>query len=332
MPMNRLKMITEGILVNIQNHQWERYRPVTILDNVPQDLQAIIAEHQDELPGVSVDAIPVRSYPLNTVAGQVLGYVREIGDTEIAQFNQNPDAQKAGFTYAQGDLVGKMGVEKSYDFWLRGKEGVQQVEVDNNARPISKQMVQAPVAGKTVQLTIDADLQKTVEDSLDQVISNVQQHTNPNAHAGAAVVIDVNTGKILAMASRPAMNPNDLTGNITQAMADKYWPQDPNQASSAASTNRALSGVYPPGSVFQMITAMSALKLNVTTPNEQVNDVLSSLGGQGAQQQGFVEWGGHDFGLVNLYQGLALSSDIYFEVMGRRAFDANPEHDRPDRS
>jgi len=319
-PNESVESITEDILVNIQNHQWERYRPVMILEHVPQNLQAVIAEHQDELPGVSVDPVPVRAYPQKVLGGQLLGYVREIADTEIAQFNQNPDAQKAGFEYAQGDMVGKMGVEKSYDFWLRGKEGIQQVEVDNSAHPVSKQVVQAPEAGKTVQLTIDADLQKTVEDSLDQVIANVQMHTNPNAKSGAAVVIDVNTGKILAMASRPGMDPNDLIGDISQEMADKYFVNK-----EAASLNRAITGVYPPGSVFKMVTAMSALQLNVTTPEERINDVLSSLGNLASQQQGFVEWGGNNFGLVNLYRALALSSDIYFEVMGRRAFEANPE-------
>lgn len=321
-PNESVNSIAQDIFANIQNHQWDRYRPVTILNNVPPDLQAVIAEHQEELPGVSVDAIPVRYYPQGTLAGQLLGYVREIGEKEIAQFNANPDAQKAGFVYTQGDLVGKDGVEKSYDFWLRGKEGVQQVEVDNNARPVSKKVIQAPEAGKTVQLTIDAGLQKTVEDSLDQVIANVQKNTNPNAKSGAAVVIDVNTGKVLAMASRPAMNPNDLIGNISQTVSDKYFTD---KVAPAASLDRALTGLYPPGSVFKMVTGMAALELKVTNPNEQIRDVLSSLGNLASQQQGFVEWGGNDFGMVNLYRALALSSDIYFEVIGRRVFEANPE-------
>lgn len=316
--------ITEDILANIQNHQWERYRPVIVLDKVPPDLQAIIAEHQEELPGVSVEAIPVRSYPEHTLLGQVLGYVREISESEITQLNKNPDAQAAGFEYAQGDMVGKMGIEKSYDFWLRGKEGVQQVEVDNNARPVSKQIIQSAQAGKTVQLTIDADLQKTVDDTLDQVISNIQKE-NPTAHAGAAVVMDVNTGKILAMTSRPAMDPNELIGIISQETADKYWPQDPKRASQAASLNRALTGLYPPGSTFKMVTGMAALQMNLTTPNEKIDDRLSSLGGLSAQQQGIEEWGGSYFGLVDLYRALAKSSNIYFQVIGRRVFDSNPE-------
>ncbi len=316
--------IAMDIFSNIQNHQWERYRPVIILNKVPPSLQAAIAEHQEELPGVSVEAIPVRSYPEKTLVGQLLGYVREISDAEITQFNKNSDAQEAGFEYSQGDIVGKIGVEKTYDFWLRGKEGVQQVEVDSNARPVAKQIVQAAEAGKTVQLTIDADLQKIVDDTLDQVILDIQKK-KPNAHAGAAVVMDVNTGKVLAMSSRPGMDPNDLIGIISEETADKYWPQDPKRASEAASLNRVITGVYPPGSVFKMVTAMSALQLDLTTPNERIDDKLSSLGNRASQQQGISEWGGNYFGMVDLYRALAKSSNIYFEIMGRRVFDSNPE-------
>jgi len=323
-PSQSVESISEDIFANIQNHQWERFRPVTILNNVPQALQASIAEHQEELPGVSVDAIPIRSYPQKVLGGQVLGYVQEISAGEIASFNENADAKKAGFTYAPGDMVGKSGIENSYDFWLRGVEGTQQVEVDNSARPVSKKVVNAAQAGKTVQLTLDADLQKTVEDSLDAAIAKLKK-TNPNAGAGAAVVIDVNTGKILAMVSRPGMDPNELTGKITDVIANKYWPQDPNLASQAASVNRALSGVYPPGSVFKMVTAMTSLKLKLTTPNEVINDNITSLGNKDAQKAGFVEWGGMHFGFVNVFKALAMSSDIYFEVMGRRVFDAQPE-------
>jgi len=320
-PNQSVESITEDILANIQNHQWERYRPVTILDNAPQPLQASIAEHQEQLPGVSVEAIPVRSYPQKVLAGQVLGYVQQIGSGEIDRFNQNADAKKAGFTYSQGDMIGKIGVENSYDFWLRGTEGVQQVEVDNSARPISKTLITAPQAGKTVQLTIDSDLQKAVEDSLDAAIAKLKL-TNPKAGAGAAVVIDVNTGKILAMVSRPSMDPNELTGTISQAMSDKYFT---NNGAPAAAFNRALSAPYPPGSVFKMVTAMAGLKLKLMTPNETILDEMTSLGNKEAQKAGFPEWGGNHFGLVNLFRGLAMSSDIYFEVMGRRVFDAQPE-------
>lgn len=311
--------IAEDILAMVQNQKIQNYRPVVILKNVTQDLQAEIAEHLNELPGVSIEAGSVRSYPLQTLAAQDLGYVRQISQQEIAQFNQNPDAQKAGFVYSEGDEVGKMGVEKSYDFWLRGVEGIEDVEVDNNGQPISKKVIKEPQPGKTVKLTLDAGLQQVVENSLDSVIQTIQK-SHPQAHAGSAVVIDVNTGKILAMASRPAMNPNDLIGTISQATAEQYF-----QNSDAASVNRALSGLYAPGSTFKMITAMAALQSKVTNPYETISDVLSSLGPRSSQLQGFPEWGGFNFGQVNLYRAIALSSDIYFQVMGQRVFDANPE-------
>lgn len=311
--------ITEDILAMVQNQSFERYRPVTILANVNDTLQAEIAEHSDELPGVSIVANSVRSYPQGVLAGQALGYVREISQTEIPQFNKDPAAQKAGFQYVQGDNVGKMGVEKSYDYWLRGQDGIEKVEVDGSGKPVNKEMMQQPLPGKTVQLTIDADLQQVVENSLDSVIKDIQKQ-HPEAKAGSAVVMDVNTGKILAMASEPAMNPNDLIGAISQATANQYF-----QSNDAASLNRAISGVYPPGSTFKMITAMAALQSKVTTPEETIPDVISSLGPIANQQQGFPEWGGHNFGPVNIFQAIADSSDIYFQVMGQRVFDSNPE-------
>ncbi|CAA7599435.1 Penicillin binding protein transpeptidase domain [Acididesulfobacillus acetoxydans] len=310
--------IEEDILVMIQDHQWVRYRPMTILQNVPKTLRATVAEHQEELPGVSVDAVPVRYYPQHTLAGQVLGYVRQISKGEISQFDENPDAKKAGFRYQPGDMVGKMGVEKAYDFWLRGVEGEEQVEVDNNARPVAKTVLKQPQPGKTIHLTLDAKLQSVVENSLEQIIKGLQRQ-NPNAKAGAAVVIDVNTGQILAMASEPAMDPNALIGNISAATAYKYF-----QDKDAASFNRALTGLYAPGSTFKMITALAALKAGVVTPTETINDVKSSLGSASAQAQGFSEWGGNYFGQVDLYKAIAMSSDIYFQVVGARVFKANP--------
>ncbi|MFZ3100844.1 MAG: penicillin-binding protein 2 [Desulfitobacteriaceae bacterium] len=321
-PAATVESITEDILVMTQNHQWERYRPLIILKDIPQSLQAVVAEHQNELPGVGVEAMPERIYSQSTLGGQLLGYIREISDTEITKFNQDPGAIKDGFKYAQGDLIGKMGVEKSYDYWLRGKEGVQQVEVDNNARPLSKQVIQTPQLGRTVQMTIDADLQRVVENSIDNVLKEVQK-THPDSKAGAAVVLDVNTGKILAMASRPAMNPNDLIGTISEDTAERYF-----KSKEAASFNRALSGVYPPGSTFKPLTALAALQVKVVTPTETIDDVMSSLGSASDQLQGFGEPNGANYGRVNLYRGIALSSDIYFQVIGRRVFDANREQIR----
>ena len=311
--------ITVDILVMMQNQQWERYRSVTVMGDVPDPLKAIIAEHKDELPGVNIEALPVRDYRKGTLAGHLLGYVREVGnEDEIASFNKNPQAQEDGFKYTQGDQVGKMGVEKGYDYWLRGREGVQQVIVDNSARPIAKEVIQPSEPGKTLQLTLDAGLQAVVEKTLDDVFREYVHPEHPDSNQGAAVVIEVKTGKILAMTSHPYMDPNDLTGIISEELAEKYF-----RVKDAASYNRALAGTYAPGSTFKMITAMAALQAGVVTPYEQFNssNVAATLG----TQHGIQEWLPGGFGPVNLNRAMAKSSNTYFQAVGQRVFNKNGE-------
>lgn len=311
-----VELITEDIFVMIRNQQWESYQPVVILEDVPPELQAIIAENANELPGVSIKPIPVRVYPQGTLLGQTLGYVREISEKEIEQFNLQAEARGDEYRYDQGDLVGKDGVEKSYDTWLRGNHGLDRVGIDSNARPIHKEMLREAQPGYTIKMTIDSELQRVVENKLDEVIRNIGKK-QPDAQAGAAVVIHVKTGKVLAMASRPFMDPNELIGIVSEEIATKYFTSE-----DAASFNRALTGLYPPGSTFKMITALAALQAGVVTPQDSFYDSLSSLG-PGAQ--GIPEWGGNNFGMVNLYRGMAKSSNIYFQIIGRRVFDKEPE-------
>lgn len=314
-----VELITEDIFVMIRNQQWESYRPVVILEDVPPELQAVIAEHSNELPGVSIDPIPVRVYLKDSLMGQVLGYVREINEQEIEQFNLQAETRGDEYRYDQGDLVGKDGIEKGYDTWLRGSHGVDRVGIDSNARPTQKETLREAEPGCTIQMTIDSELQKVVETKLDEVVRKIEK-VHPDAQAGAAIVIEVKTGKILAMASRPFMNPNDLIGIVSEETATRYFTSE-----DAASFNRALTGLYPPGSTFKMLTAMTALEAGVVTPQDAFSDSLSSLGPGPVQAQGIAEWGGNNFGMVNLYRGLAKSSNIYFQIIGRRVFDKEPE-------
>lgn len=321
-PNQSVELITEDIFVMIRNQQWESYRSVVILEDVPPELRAIVAERANELPGVSVKALSVRVYPNDTLLGQSLGYVREISEAEIAQFNKQAEEKGDKYRYDQGDLVGKLGVEKSYDTYLRGYHGLVKVGIDSNARPVEKEIVLEAQPGYTIQLTVDNKLQKVVEDQLEQVILNIRK-TKPgasSANVGAAVVLDVNTGKVLAMASRPFMNPNDLTGIISNETAEKYFNSD-----DAASYNRAIQGLYAPGSTFKMITGMAALEAKVVTPRDAFSGTILSLGPPAVQAQGVKEWGGNNFGMVNLYRGMAKSSNIYFQIVGRRVFEKEPE-------
>lgn len=318
-PNQSVELIAEDILVMIRNQQWDNYKPVIIMEDVPPALQASIAEHSNELPGVSIEAVAVREYPKHTVLGQVLGYVREISETELEKFNKQAEERNDSYRYEPGDLVGKTGIEKSYDKWLRGEHGLERVGIDSNARPTDIEVIKPAQPGYTVQLTVDSELQIAIENKLDEVIRNIQK-TEPQAQAGAAVVIEVNTGKVLAMASRPFMDPNELIGVISDETAEKYFTHV-----DAASFNRAISGLYPPGSTFKMITGMAALEAGVVKPNNFFSGSMASLGPYEVRRQGIAEWGGNNFGMVNLYRGLAKSSNIYFQIIGRRVFEKEPE-------
>jgi len=313
-PNQSVDLITEDLLAMIRQQQLENYQPVVIMEDIPVELQATIAEHSDELPGVSVKALPVREYPKGTLLGQVLGYVREISETELEQFNKKAEELGDDYRYEPGEFVGKMGIEKSYDVWLRGEHGLDLIGLDSKARLVHKETIKEARAGYTIKLTIDSELQKVVEEELDRVIGEIEKK-HPDAKAGAAVVIEVNTGRILAMASRPFMDPNELTGIISQEIADKYFTSE-----DAASFNRALTGLYPPGSTFKMVTAIAALEAGVIRPTDRFNASMSSLG-----SGGIAEWGGQYFGMVDLYRGLARSSNIYFQIIGRKVFEKDPE-------
>ncbi|NLP43189.1 MAG: penicillin-binding protein 2 [Peptococcaceae bacterium] len=313
-PNQSIELITEDLLVMIRNQQWESYQPVVIMEDIPIELQATIAEHSNELPGVSVQALPVREYLQGTLLGQVLGYVREISEAELEQFNKKAEEIGDDYRYEPGEFVGKMGIEKSYDIWLRGEHGLDVIGLDKNARPVQKETLKEARPGYTIKLNIDSELQKVVEDELDRIIREIEKK-HPEAKAGAAVVLEVNTGKVLAMVSRPFMDPNELIGTISQETADKYFTSE-----DAASFNRAITGLYPPGSTFKMLTAVAALEAGVVKPTDRFNASISSLG-----SGGIAEWGGNYFGMVDLYRGMARSSNIYFQIIGRKVFEKEPE-------
>lgn len=319
-PNESIQQITEDILAEIQMQQFARYENVVVMQNIPQQLQAILAEHQNELPGISVEALPYRVYPQQTLFGHILGYVRQVTASELPGFQAR--AKKAGLdpnSYQAGDTVGQMGVEDSYDLYLRGTPGEQVLEVDNQARPVDMIKNKEPVAGDTVQLTVDSAMQKAIGDAMDQVISDLKK-TEPAAGAGAAVVLDVKTGKILAMVSKPSMNPNDLTGTITPQIFNEYFGNS--QQGPRLAWNRAIQSLYAPGSTFKLITGMAALQTGKITPTQPVHDALSTLALPSA---GVADWYSGSMGDVNMYKAYAESINIYFEYLGQLVMQTDPQ-------
>lgn len=285
-----------------------RYEPVVVKRNVDMRIVTQLEELREDLPGVSIDVEPIRVYPgleeNGGLAGHLLGFVREISAKELEERNQQA-SDESGF-YQLGDLIGKDGLEKQYEDQLRGRDGARQVEVDAYNRPVRELKTIPAVPGNSLVLTLDARLQQVLEKSMDEVLANLQRSGQTKAKAGAAVVIDVQSGAILAMASRPALNPNDFVGPMSQEQVDFYYRSQP-----AAAINRAIAGVYPPGSTFKPITALAALESKSINPEA----VLVNCPGYYWLPPYIKCWGVH--GAVNLFKAMAVSCNTYFQEVGR---------------
>ena len=271
------------------------YVPTVLANDLTQDIVTEIEEQHNDLPGVSVDVQPIRYYPYKMMAAQVFGYVGQIDEE---------DAKRLEGVEGVSNItqIGRAGLEAYYDDLLRGKDGGRQVEVDAAGSPVKEMERKDPVAGHNMHLTIDLYLQQATERAMDRQIAN-----GIGTHGIAAVAIDPNTGAVLAMASRPAYDPNWFTRGITE----KEWSlinDNPNHPME----NRVIAGEYPPGSTFKLITGSAALELKKVTPDEMIFD---------SGRHWLVDMrnaGGEALGWINFVEALAKSDNVYFYEMGRR--------------
>ncbi|KUO51561.1 MAG: hypothetical protein APF76_12965 [Desulfitibacter sp. BRH_c19] len=281
-----------------------KFEPVQIV-TLPWDEEGIeiisrLEERRSDLPGVVIEEVPQRFYPYGSLAGHILGYVGQISERELETFTEHQ--------YGLNDKIGKTGIEKVAEIreidgvnaGLRGKKGVHQVEVNASARPI-RELVSIPsTPGNNVLLTIDSELQRVMENSMDEVIERVQDE-NPKGGAGGAVVIDVKTGAILAISSKPDMNPNDFVDGTFTEKKDYY-----NDPVLKPEFNRAVRGTYPPGSTFKMITLMAAYE------NKSVNLTDTVICTGAYWRPPYIKC--HDVhGVVNFHRALAVSCNTYVQ-------------------
>jgi penicillin-binding protein 2 len=278
------------------------FAPARVAVGVPPEVRTYIEERKTDFPGVNVVRTAVRAYPDGPVAANLLGYVAEV----------NADELKAHATegYREGDLIGKDGVEKMFEGVLRGTPRKLKVEVDSRGRMQHTFEERKPVAGNDVQLTIDIDIQRMAEQSLAQGMDGARS-AQYRAGAGAVVVLDPNDGSVVAMASSPTYDPSTFTTGITP----EQFQTLNKPASNFPLVNRAVSGLYAPGSTFKPFTAIAGLETGQIDPNA------------GFLDQGYLDIGdppqrrfnarGTAYGTVNLSSALTVSSDAYFYDVGR---------------
>jgi penicillin-binding protein 2 len=292
------------------------YSSVPVATNVPFEQLAYVKEHQPDFPGVDAVSLMVRRYRTwgngMPIAPQLVGYIGEINGNELKA--------RKGQGYVLGDIVGKSGVEQSMEGDLHGVPGYDKLEVDNRGRVQRVVEHKDPVPGSDVYLTLDTNLQGIAQESLQQAMEQDRRVQDPalkdkgyftfKAPAGSFVMLDARNGSVVAMASEPGYDPNEFVkgGGITTPAWK--WLNDP--AHSYPLTNRAIQGLYAPGSTFKPVTATAMLKAGIRSVNTPYND----MGFLKLPDNVFLNDHGQPYGLVNLPRALTLSSDAYFYSVG----------------
>jgi penicillin-binding protein 2 len=279
------------------------YVNVTIKTDVAPQVQFYLAERQDEFPGVEVQQIYLRNYPLHTLAAQLFGTIGPINPTEVKERQFRGVSRNA--------IIGQSGLESSYDRYLRGKNGVEQVQVDALGRLTGTQSSKPPVAGHTLKLSLDVNLQRAGQQALTQAIAD-----NPPATAGAFVALSPTSGDVYAMGSLPTFNPNVFA----KAISASAYRRLNNPASNFPLIDRAVQSAYPTGSAFKPITATAALQSKAWTVDQTFDDTgVFNIGAEHLHNSGHAV-----DGVLTLTDALRVSSDDFFYNLGARTNVANP--------
>jgi penicillin-binding protein 2 len=264
------------------------FEPIPIKLKATEEEAARVSAQLWQLPGIEVQARMFRDYPFNSLTAHVLGYIGRIGPKDIEKIEE--DGLQS--IYRGATHIGKTGIEYSYEKDLHGTTGFQKIEVDASGRPIQVLQKTAPQDGKTIQLSLDIKLQKIA----DHLFAG---------RRGALVAIEPNTGEILAFVSKPSFDPNLFIDGIDS----QNW-NALNTDWKKPLVNRALRGIYPPGSTFKPFVAMAALQSGVRTPEASYHDPgFFMLPGSTHR---FRSPSRNGMGAVNMYRSIASSSDVYY--------------------
>ncbi len=265
-----------------------QYRPIPLKQDIDRAVLERLAENSVTLPGMLIEVQPMRAYPFREVAAHLFGHIGAITQEELGRETYRD--------YNAGDFIGKTGLEKHLESYLRGTAGEKLVEVDVKGKQLRQLQVRPALPGNSVFLTLQLDLQLRTEQAFGD-------------HAGAAVVLDVNNGEILAMVSRPAFDPEMFARGITS----KEWSALVNNPSNPLQ-DKSLSGQYPPGSTYKMVTALAALQSGAITPNT----IIDCAGRTTIGNRDFRCWKKTGHGATNLRKALRESCDVWFYEVSLR--------------
>jgi penicillin-binding protein 2 len=311
-----LHIKVKAITKKLEDKKYYDFQPKPIADFVPENVRFYITEHSNEFPGVQVVDTSVRSYPFGTMAAHIVGSVGQISKEQT-----NDPAYK---NYGLNDLVGKSGLELTYEKYLRGTPGVQRFLVNSDGETIRRLGNQEPTAGDDLVLALDSDIQTAAEDSLKEGIDRARTVYDEDhgkyfqAPGGAVVVLDPKTGGVVAMASYPSFDPRWYVKGLTQEQ-NRYLgncAHCPEAAKVAPLLDRAYQGGFVPGSTFKPFTALAAVKEGVASLGSSYDCPAEYVYPGDTSDAVFHNWSTTGLGYFSIHDLLRISCDTSFYKWG----------------
>lgn len=289
-------------------------KSIEISNKISRNAAVQLQENSQNLTGINIVVEPVRVYHTGNLASHIIGYMSRLSDSNKKEFEAEGDDHE----YDADDKVGQTGVEKVFEKYLRGEDGVKQIDMSVDGTVTGEYTSQEAIGGADVVLTIDANLQRIAEEALEKNIMKIRNGEFGNAYdaqGGAVVVTNVKTGEILAMASYPDYDPSKFYNGISQSQYNEYL-------NSKALRSKATQEIYPPGSIFKMVTAVAGLESGAVTPSETINDngkfIVSDDPNYNNPACWYYNSYGRGHGRLNIVGALQKSCNYYFFDVSNR--------------
>lgn len=276
--------------------------PYTFTNNISMETVQKIKECEFDLKGVSVEIEPVREYPYGSMAAHILGR------TDIIYREEYMELRNQG--YGMNDIIGKDGLEKVLEKYLKGKDGYKRVEQTRSGAVSQTLGVKEAETTNYAVLTLDVGLQQIAEEALAESIAATRGEKGYDCYSGAAVAVDISSGDVLAMASLPSYEPTEYTKSYNKLLKDPHKPL----------FNRALDGAYTPGSTFKPLVAIAALEEGLISPTDTIEDKGVYRYYAPSYQPTCLIWKstGKTHGSINVSQAIGVSCNYFFFDVGRR--------------
>lgn len=292
----------------IAKNGYSNTKSVELAGNLSQNSLAQFNEQNADFPGVTIASKSIRNYPSGSLASHILGYTSSISSEELKGKEDR---------YTQNDIIGKTGIEYIMEEYLKGKNGIKQIDMAVDGTVTDEYISEEAVSGSDVILTIDANLQKVTESTLKESIESISTSEGVNVTGGSAVVMKVKTGEVLAMASYPDFNPQDFVGGISTDKWTYYTKETESEyARMHPFVNRAISSPSSPGSTYKMVTAITGLETGAITIREKINDVgIYKFSSDYNPKCWYIR--GH--GYLNVTDAIVHSCNYFFYEVGNRS-------------